>query len=129
LSPEILSMLLLSLPAPTGRDLQMLHILWLRKQATFAEATADFHAIYRTPLEATAVGMALRRLEEKGYTEGQNLPASPKPGRNPRLYRPVVTRRECLTALVSELIRATLPHRETVGLLRSLLDEFQPEGS
>jgi hypothetical protein len=121
-------MLLLSLPAPTARDLQMLHILWLRKQVTFAEATADFHAIYRTPLEATAVGMALRRLEEKGYAQGRNLPTSPKPGRNPRSYRPVVTRRECLTALVCELVRGTFPHPETVRLLRSALDGYKTDG-
>lgn len=121
-------MLLLSLPTPSNRDLQILHILWLRGSVTFADATADFQAIFHLPLEPTAVGVALRRLEEKGYVEGRDA-TTPKPGRNPRLYRPVVTRRECLTAYFDELIRSTFPDRESAHLMRSVLEELEPGGS
>ncbi|MBK8977980.1 MAG: BlaI/MecI/CopY family transcriptional regulator [Planctomycetes bacterium] len=120
------------LPEPTGRELDILKVLWERGEATVREV----HEALRDdlPIVQNTVQAFLRTMEEKGLvthrSEGRAFVYRAVPEREPtgrRLLGRVLDRAfdGALDQLVASALAMRRPRRQDLDRLRQLIDEFE----
>jgi BlaI family penicillinase repressor len=117
-------------PTPTGRELQILQILWRRREATVREVYEEIRRCL--PMVQNTVQSFLRTMEEKGLVqhrvEGRTFVYTPTMHRektNPRLVSSLLHR--AFDGAVDQLVQSVLSLEQTTPEELARLEELITE--
>ncbi len=125
-----------SLPKPTGRELEIVRVLWERGAATVREVLEDMNRERSEPLAYTTVLRFLQIMTEKGLVTREDRERS-------HIYRPSVPARDTKRQLAHDLVERVFAGSthdlvlhalggrkvtaEELAEIRKLVDRFEPE--